>query len=101
LATPITTVRRDGLLFRILLIIVAEVDSKSVLADHLKQLRLPCERLYLSGTKGFDLGPDNIRVIVYEKKKKGCCGKCKECGCNTVQHVPPAPANDPPRNTVQ
>lgn len=58
-----------------------EPTSKSVLADHIKQLGLPCERLYLTGTKGLDLSPDNIKVIVYEKKKKGCCGKCKECGC--------------------
>lgn len=59
-----------------------EPTSRSVLADQIKQLGLPCERLYLTGTKGLDLSPDNIKVIVYEKKKKGCCGKCKECGCN-------------------
>ena len=62
-----------------------EPTSRSVLADRIKQLGLPSERLYLTGTKGLDLGPDNIKVIIYEKKKKGCCGKCKDCGCNTVQ----------------
>jgi hypothetical protein len=59
-----------------------EPTSKSVLADHIKQLGLPCERLYLTGMKGLDLGPDNIKVIVYEKKKEGCCGKCKNCKCH-------------------
>ncbi|WP_157469941.1 hypothetical protein [Desulfobulbus elongatus] len=60
-----------------------EPTSKSVLADHIKHLGLPCERLYMTGTKGLDMSPDNIRVIVYEKKKKGCCGRCKDCGCNS------------------
>jgi hypothetical protein len=58
-----------------------EPQSKSVLADHIKLLGLPSERLYLTGMKGLDLSPDNIKVIVYEKKKKGCCGKCKDCDC--------------------
>ena len=62
-----------------------EPTSRSVLADHIKQLGLPSERLDLTGTKGLDLGQDNSKVIIYEKKKKGCCGKCKDCGCNTVQ----------------
>lgn len=60
-----------------------EPSSKCALADQLKGLGLPCERLYLTGTKGLDLSPDNIRVIVYEKKKKGCCGRCKDCGCSS------------------
>jgi len=59
-----------------------EPTSKHALADHLKRLDLPCERLYLTGKKGLDLSPDNIKVIVYEKKKNGCCGQCKDCGCN-------------------
>ena len=62
-----------------------EPTSRSVLADHIKQLSLPSERLYLTDTKRLNLGPDNSKVIIYEKKKKGCCGKCKDCGCNTVQ----------------
>jgi len=59
-----------------------EPASKHALADRLKQLDLPCDRLYLTGTKGLDLGPDNSKVIVYEKKKKGCCGRCNNCGCH-------------------
>jgi hypothetical protein len=57
--------------------------SKGVLADHFKMMNLPCERMYLTGNKGLDISPDNIKVIVYEKKKKGCCGRCKDCGCHT------------------
>jgi len=59
--------------------------SKEVLADHIKRLGLPCERLYLTGKKGLDLSPDNIKVIVYEKKKKGCCGRCQNCHCHKEQ----------------
>lgn len=59
-----------------------EPTSKHVLADHIRILGLDCKRLYMTGTKGLDLSPDNIKVIVYEKKKKGCCGRCKDCGCS-------------------
>ena len=58
--------------------------SKSVLAERIGRLGLPCERLYVTGTKGLDLGPDNMKVIVSEKKK-GCCGKSKNCACNKEQ----------------
>jgi anti-anti-sigma regulatory factor len=46
--------------------------SKGVLADHIKRLGLPRERLYLTGEKGLDISPDNIKVIVYQKKKWLC-----------------------------
>lgn len=59
-----------------------EEPSKNVLADHIKFLGLPCERMYLTGEKGLDISPDNIKVIVYKKKKKGCCGRCQNCTCH-------------------
>lgn len=55
--------------------------SRQILADQIERLALPRENLYLTGLKGLDIGPEKIRVIVYEKRKKGCCGRCRDCGC--------------------
>lgn len=54
--------------------------SRQILADQIERLALPRENLYLTGPKGLDIGPEKIRVIVYEKRKKGCCGRCHDCG---------------------
>jgi len=59
-----------------------EPTSKHVLAEHIKRLSVPCSHMYLTGVKGLAISPDNIKVIVYEKKKKGCCGRCRDCKCD-------------------
>lgn len=56
--------------------------SRSVFAHYLQLLDLPREKMYLTGIKGLDISPDKGRVIVYEKKKKGCCGRCRDCSCH-------------------
>jgi hypothetical protein len=61
---------------------VIEPESKRVFADHVSQLGLPREKLYMTGIKGLDISPDQVRVIVYEKKKGGCCGRCRNCKCH-------------------
>jgi hypothetical protein len=56
-------------------------DSRHVFAECIKFSGLPKENLYLTGKKGLDFNPENIRVIVYEKKKNGCGSRCKNCKC--------------------
>jgi hypothetical protein len=58
-------------------------DSKRIFARCLEESGLPQDNLYVTGSKGLDFSPDNIRVIVYQKKKSGCGGRCKECKCQT------------------
>nr|WP_321467502.1 hypothetical protein [uncultured Desulfobulbus sp.] len=60
-------------------------DSRTALADQINILGLPQEKMYMTGIKGLDISPDKGRVIVYEKRKKGCCGRCKNCTCHDNQ----------------
>jgi len=57
-------------------------ESRSAFAINASLLDLPQEKMYLTGVKGLDISPDKGRVIVYEKKKKGCCGRCSNCKCH-------------------
>jgi hypothetical protein len=57
-------------------------ESQVAFADHLSLSGLPREHLYLTGIKGLEISPDKGRVIVYEKKEKGCCGRCRDCKCD-------------------
>jgi len=57
-------------------------ESQAAFADHLSLSGLPREHLYLTGIKGLEISPDKGRVIVYEKRKKGCCGRCRDCKCD-------------------
>lgn len=63
---------------------VAEIapESRHIYAEQISTLGLPQEKMYLTGIKGLDISQDKGRVIVYEKKKKGCCGKCRGCKCH-------------------
>jgi hypothetical protein len=56
---------------------------KQIFAQYLETSGLPQANLYLTGNKGLEFSPDNIKVIVYEKKKNGCGGRCKDCKCRT------------------
>lgn len=57
-------------------------ESKSVFADNIRMLGLPQENLYLTGSKGLDIASDRAKIISHERKKKSCCGRCKDCACN-------------------
>jgi hypothetical protein len=58
-------------------------DLKHIFAQYIETSGLPQANLYLTGSKGLEFSPDNIKVIVYKKKKKGCGGRCKDCKCQT------------------
>lgn len=58
-------------------------DLKHIFAQHIETSRLPQDKIYLTGSKGLEFSPDNIKVIVYKKKKNGCGGRCKNCKCQT------------------
>ena len=60
-------------------------ESRTALADQISILGLPQEKMYMTGIKGLDISPDQGRVIVYEKRKKGCCGKCRNCHCHNKE----------------
>ncbi|WP_448871248.1 hypothetical protein [Desulfobulbus propionicus] len=60
-------------------------ESRSAFADQISLLGLPQEKMYLTGVKGLDISPDKLRVIVYEKREKGCCGKCCNRACPSEQ----------------
>ncbi|WP_028578911.1 hypothetical protein [Desulfogranum japonicum] len=55
--------------------------AKYIFSSHLKQIRVPCERVYLTGEKGMEISHDAARVIVQPAKKKRCggCGS-RQCG---------------------
>jgi hypothetical protein len=57
-------------------------ESRTAFADQMHVLGLPQDKMYMTGVKGLEISPDKGRVIVYEKKKKGCCGKCRNCSCH-------------------
>jgi len=59
-------------------------ESRRAFADQVSRSGLPQDHLYLTGIKGLDISPDKGRVIVYEKREKGCCGRCQ--GCKGDQH---------------
>ena len=57
-------------------------DAKHAFGHCLGSSGLPRNNVYLTGRKGLDISPDSGRVIVYEKKTTGCCGRCRECSCH-------------------
>ena len=50
---------------------------------HLNPGRLPADRLYFKGQKGFKIAPNGSRVLIVPEKKRRCrCnGNCAECSC--------------------
>lgn len=57
-------------------------DAKHAFGQSIGSEGLPQNNIYLTGRKGLDISPDKGRVIVYEKKKPGCCGRCRGCTCH-------------------
>ena len=57
-------------------------DAKHAFCHCLGSSGLPRDNVYLTGRMGLDISPDGNKVIVYEKKKTGCCGRCRDCKCH-------------------
>lgn len=57
-------------------------DARHAFGHYLCSSGLPQDNVYLIGRKGLDISPDGGRVIVHEKKKTGCCGRCRDCACH-------------------
>lgn len=57
-------------------------DAKHAFGHCLGSSGLPRDNVYLTGKKGLDISPDQGKVIIYEKKKTGCCGRCRDCTCH-------------------
>lgn len=62
-------------------------EAKRAFGHCLDSSGLPRDHVYLTGRKGLDISPDSGRVIVYEKKKTGCCGRCRGCACHDKTDV--------------
>lgn len=61
--------------------------ASSQFRSGLRVTPVPARSLFFKGKKGFHLAPDGSRVlIVREKKKGGCCGKCAVCTCGGHCH---------------
>ncbi len=56
-------------------------DAKYSFSNRLKQIRIPAERVYLTGEKGMEISHDATRVIVQPPKKKHC-GGCRGRKCS-------------------
>ncbi len=54
-----------------------EPEAREAFDRGLGMAQLPRDRVYLTGRKGLEIGWDRGKVIVYEKKKTGCCGRCR------------------------
>lgn len=61
-------------------------ESRETFGDLMGVAVLPRERIYMIGRKGLEICPDASRVIIHDKKKHKCCGKCKNCSCNKDGH---------------
>lgn len=57
-------------------------DAKHAFSHCIGTSGLPRNNVYLTGSKGLDISPDKGKVIVHEKKKTGCCGRCRDCKCH-------------------
>jgi hypothetical protein len=57
-------------------------DSRQAFGDLMGMAILPREHIYMIGSKGLEICPDASKVIVHDKKKHKCCGRCKNCRCH-------------------
>ena len=60
-------------------------DSRRVFGDLMGVAVLPRENVYMIGKKGLEICHDAGKVIVHDKKKHKCCGRCKNCRCHEGQ----------------
>ncbi len=57
-------------------------DSRQVFENLMGMAVLPRENIYMIGSKGLEICPDAGKVIIHDKKKHKCCGRCKNCRCH-------------------
>lgn len=57
-------------------------DSRQAFGDLMGMAVLPRENIYMIGSKGLEICPDAGKVIIPDKKKHKCCGRCKNCRCH-------------------
>ncbi len=57
-------------------------DSQQIFGDLMGLTVLPKENVYMVGKKGLEICHDAGKVIVHDKKKHKCCGRCKNCSCH-------------------
>ena len=55
-------------------------DGQELFKKNLRSTILPNKQIYLIGEKGLEMGTRGCKVII--KKKKNCCGRCKNCSCH-------------------
>lgn len=60
-------------------------DSRLAFGDLMGQSSLPPENVYMIGRKGLEICPDAGKVIIHDKKKLRCSGRCKNCRCQEGQ----------------
>ena len=53
---------------------------------------LPKHKIYFIGKKGFEISPDDFKIIIRQKRK--CSGKCRGCSKKTTGSLP---CRKPPR----
>lgn len=63
-------------------------DAKQAFGLYAGSVGLPWDNVYLTGSKGLEISPDRGKVIVHEKKKTGCCGRCRDCSCHEKTDAP-------------
>lgn len=57
-------------------------ESRQAFGDLVGEAVLPREKIYMIGSKGLEICPDASKVILHDKKKHTCCGRCKNCRCH-------------------
>jgi hypothetical protein len=57
-------------------------DSRQIFGDLVGEAVLPLDNIYMIGSKGFEICLDASKVIIHDKKKHKCTGRCKECRCH-------------------
>lgn len=54
--------------------------SRATFESMVEILDLPRKKIFLTGRNGLKIGPNHVRVIVYDPLDKGCCGNCSDEG---------------------
>ncbi len=64
-------------------IITVSPDAQKVFSTLFAASGLPAAKVYFKGEKGFEIGHEGAKVIVYQRGSQGggCGGGCKKCRC--------------------
>lgn len=56
----------------------------TVFKNCLCRTQVPVTQLFFKGEKGVDMAPPGSGwLIAPERKKQGCCGRCRNCSCRS------------------